>query len=185
MDIRVLAGTGILIAATSASASGWSVGGGLSGVVYDEEFCDTFSGTDIDCEDTDTGVKFFAGYDFNKNFRVEWFYADLGEARAEDVFGDFVSLEADGAGIAAMPMAPIAERWDLFGRLGLFSWDGTVEANVSGVSDSISDDGSDPFFGFGARYRLGDQGSFRLGWDLYELDDFEVTTFTVGFGVRF
>jgi hypothetical protein len=95
--------------------------------------------------------KGFAGYKFFDYFALEVGYVDLGEAKdtfcflnsdgecaPEDGFLPqtvlnpsnpwAVTAEIQGWTIEAVGILPIAERWDLFAKLGVFSWDSTVTA---------------------------------------------------------
>lgn len=172
-----------LLAAPVATAEGWSIGLGIGESELDD-FCDLATG--ISCDDTDTGTRFFAGYDLNENFRIEGFWVDLGEVDARNsATGGFVEAESDGIGIALMPMLPASDQVDVFGKIGLFRWDSDLRTNAFGPTESFDDDGTDLLFGGGVRLRLGDRFSLRGEWEQFELDDEDVTLLSVGGELRF
>lgn len=171
----------LLTAPGSAIAEGWSVGVGIGESKLDD-FCEGAGG--ISCDDTDTGTKIFVGYDLNENFRVEGFRVDFGEVEASNG-GLFVEAEADGFGVAAMPMLPASEHVDLFGKIGLLRWDAKSRTNAFGPTETFSDDGTDPFFGFGIRGQLGEQFAIRGEWEQYDLDGDDVRLLSVGVELRF
>jgi hypothetical protein len=183
MKRALLGAVATLAIAPSAHAQGWSLGGSIGATEIDE-FCDLF-GPQVACDDTSTGYKLQLGNDVNENLRIEGFYADLGEAEATDSFGDSVTAEADGFGVSLMPMAPVSDQADVFLKAGLFNWEADATVNISGSTATGSDDGSDPFFGLGLRYRVGDQGSFRVEYEQFDLDGDDVTMFSGGWSFYF
>ena len=103
--------------------------------------------------ETDTGLKLFGGYNFNSNLGVEVAYVDLGEYRG----GTF---EQDGISVEAVGYLPIADNIDVFGKLGMFSWD------VS--TPTVSDDGNDLTYGLGLNFQMNSQIGVRAEWQNYE-----------------
>jgi len=182
--VGIVAITGSLFAPALLAQQSWlGVSGGSSET---DEFCDGFGfGFGIDCDDTDTGIKAFIGADITPHFGIEAFWADLGEASARNTSGDSVKVEVDGIGFSLLPTLPVSDDFQLFGKIGLFTWDAEAEANISGNRARASDDGSDPFYGFGARLFLGDQFALRAEWERYDLDGDEVTLMSAGAEFRF
>ena len=109
---------------------------------------DTIDGTNFGA--SSFVFKGFAGYKFIDYFAVELGYVDLGEAEdnfcflnssgqcapdpglAQTILNNSnpwtVTAEIQGWTLEAVGILPIAERWDLFMKLGLFSWDSTLTA---------------------------------------------------------
>src|SRR5437762_13699775 len=81
--------------------------------------CDGISAPDS-CRDTDTGVKIFGGYQFNRLAACEFGYTDLGAARLH-FFGtaERQRLATTGVGLTGSGMPPFAPHISLFRRLVL------------------------------------------------------------------
>ncbi len=122
-----------------------------------------------DLEGDDSYFKITIGGHFgdNENISVEGGFMDLGEA--ED--GPF-SVSADGLFGAIKGSTEIGNGTTLYGRIGLFMWDG--EACVSGFG-CADDDGTDLFFGGGLGWQVG-PGILGVELHFLELDDVDVTT---------
>jgi len=137
------------------------------------------------CDDKDTGFKFFGGYQFNANLAVEGGYADFGEISFSTP-GLFVG-KADATSIFAhaVGILPLNAQWSLYGKAGLHFWDSTESGQVPiGVPFSVSDDGVDFTYGFGAEAKFGKFG-LRLEWETYELDNADVQFLGVSGVMRF
>jgi OOP family OmpA-OmpF porin len=109
-----------------------------------------------DFEDEDTGFKIFSGYQFHRNFAVEANYTVFGDTE-DTIAGVNTEVEFDTFGISLVGIAPIAERFDLFAKLGLAYWDAKVQA--AGFSDDDND--TDLSYGLGARFNFNEQVSIR------------------------
>lgn len=171
-----------------------------------------------DTDDKDTAFKLFAGYQFNPNFSVEASYIDFGKFSANAVtdyeaayipeIDDTASrttrekheASIDGFGFALVGSLPIQNGFSVFGKLGLFAWDGSVDFSESttykvgldSVTTSESDSGSaddvDPFYGIGAEYVV-NQVMVRAEYERYDLsesgEDFEIDLISASIGYRF
>ncbi|MFQ6024688.1 MAG: porin family protein, partial [Acidiferrobacterales bacterium] len=149
----LLVGTILLITTSvtsvaTAQDNRWYVGGG-------------FGKSDDDAlDDEDDGLKVFGGFQFHKHVAVEAAFVDLGEFDIiSPMFGPG-TLEQDGVAIQAVGLWPLGERWLVFGKAGVFSWD--VEAF------GLSDDGSDATFGVGGAYDFGNKWAVRAEWERFE-----------------
>ena len=121
--------------------------------------------TSVSSDDTDTSISVFGGYDFNKHVGLEVNYADLG-ARNVTVTDNIATFTTDqykfgmtGFGISLLGKLPITEKFSMFGKLGLFTWESTVDTTIdfgggSFVSTSVEETGSDLMLGIGATYRF-------------------------------
>ena len=132
-----------LFAISAASADenrGWYVGAGFG------------SSDDDVLDESDTGLKVFGGYRFNKNVAVEAAYVDLGE---------FVDgfVEQSGLALEGEATWPIGDKFGLFVKAGFFSWDVDV--------GSASDDGTDSTFGVGGKLALGEKWAIRAEWERF------------------
>jgi len=125
-------------------------------------------------DDSDTGLKFQAGYQFSPNFAVEGGYVDLGRANYKvDVVGGNAKLDlhAYGFNVDAVGVLPLGAGFSVFGKVGaIFA---RVESDVSatGANGTASDDSSKnsfkPTFGVGAAYQLNETLSVRVEYERF------------------
>lgn len=148
-------------------------GAGLAHIEIDE------SGVDFDSDDL--GWKLFAGYRFNEYFGVEGGYVDFGDQ--DDSFaGTNVKVDAYGWDLFAVGFLPVAEDWDLFGKLGVIAWD----ADVKALGQTEGDDGEDLAVGAGAAWHVNETFSLRAEFEYFDIDDTdEVWLLSLGGSFRF
>jgi len=132
-----------------------------------------------DFDDDDTGFKAFAGYQFHKNFAVEANYTLFGDTE-DSIAGIDTEVEFDTVGIHLVGIAPVAERFDIFGKIGFSYWDAKVEA--LGISDD--EDGTDFSYGLGARFNFNENISARVEYEGIDVDDLDSADF-ISMGVEF
>src|SRR5690606_26898493 len=113
-------------------------------------------------DENDTVWKAYAGFSFNRAVGIEASWVDFNEAREA---GN--SFEADGWGVSAVLSLPLSENFSLYAKGGQFFWES--EARALGIP--IDDDGDDPFYGAGAKFRLNDALDLRLEWERYDVAD--------------
>ena len=114
----------------------------------------------------DTGYKIFGGFKFTI-FAIEGGYVDFGKAEDGTASADLSAF--DLFGLVNLGIGPI----DLFGKVGVFSWD----ADLTNGS-SINEDGTDPVYGIGGGLSLGPV-SVRLEYEYFDvksdsLDDIQM-----------
>ena len=150
-----------------AQDTGFYVGGALGQSSFDVDCTGTTS-----CDDEDSSWKIFGGYQFNKNLALEFGYADLGEATASVSVPPFTingTLEATVWELVAVGSLPLADRFSIFGKIGLYRADTDISASVPGLgSASESDSNTDLTFGIGARYDFARNLGVRLEWQRYQ-----------------
>lgn len=139
---------------------GWYAGFGLGQSNYDE--CAPLSGN---CDDSDTSLKIFGGYQFNTNWGLEAGYVDHGKVSA-----GAASVEVSGFEILGVGTLPINPQFSLFGKLGFFNWD----ADLSTPGGSFSDSGTDLTIGVGVQYRFTKNLIGRAEWQRYDEVDIDV-----------
>ena len=123
---------------------------------------------DIEDED-DTGMRFVAGYNFNRTFAAEAGYSMLFDKGGVEVTAwEFV-------GIASMPLG---NKFSVFGKLGFAMWE--VDAGFFG-----SEDGTDLTYGVGLQYDLNPRLGIRGQWQRYSLDDADGDLFSIGLIYKF
>jgi len=175
--------------------SGWYVGGGLgqSRVNIDEAGINAGIAalvpglTSVTTSDeTDTGWKLFAGYQFNKNIALEASYADLGK------FSTFTTITGAATGSGAgdiklsnnwsgdvLGILPFGNGFSLFGRLGLLYSETKTSATVTRATPlpvvtaglSQKDNEWSYKFGVGIGYEFTPQFGIRGEWERYRVSD--------------
>ncbi len=172
------------------------LGAGLGYSKLDNDTLDWLDDIGASTDDSDTGYKLFAGYQFNPNFAVEASYVDFGDFKASGtVNGEPANAKAsaDGFGFALVGKLPIQGGFSVHGKLGMIAWDGEVKANATDtngrrVSASQSEDGTDPFYGIGAEYEV-ERIIMRAEYERYDIsesgEDFEIDLISASIGYRF
>lgn len=127
--------------------------------------------TDYDSSAIDDGTSFElkGGYKFNEYFGLEGSYLDLGDG---DISGGG-SVSVDGFKAAVVGSIPVAETVDIYGKVGLYSW------------DSDGNDGNDINYGVGVAWGVADNVKVNLGYDMYELDEADVNNVNLGLTYSF
>jgi len=173
---------------SQAAPGDWYVGLGYGLTSYDTGISNTTGTASLD--EDDSGFKLFGGYNFNKNVAIELAYADLGKATLSGNPGDtFVldgilfafinsgSLDIEGSllSLAGVFTHHFNDAFNLYGRLGLASWEADITANVSGgPAQSASEDGTDLFLGFGAGWNFAKTWAVKAEYELYSFDEEDV-----------
>lgn len=155
---------------------------GAGAGITTSDLCNGISGPGVNCDDEDTGLKIFGGFKFSPNFAVEGAWIDLGEVSASGPGGS-ATAEADGFQLAAVGMIPFNPQWSIFGKLGAFMWDASVNSNVPGAN--ASDDGTDIMFGVGAMWNFAERLGLRAEWERFDVDDEDVDFLSVGIQFNF
>lgn len=164
--------------------------GGHIGQASVKEFCDGVGGTGVSCEDSDTAWKALVGYQFNRNFAVELGYIDLGEVDARGP-GGTVSAEATAFELVAVGSLPVADRFSVYGKLGLFRGETDARVNTVLRNLSLSETNTDLTFGFGARFDVSRNFAVRAEWQRYsdvgggDIGESDVDVISIGALFRF
>ena len=138
-----------------------------------------FPDATISDSNNDTGYKVFGGYRFNRNFALEGSYFDLGKfgytARSTPANTLTGQMQLRGVGLDAVLIAPLTERFSVFGKVG---------AQYSEARDSFSSTGAiivgdrnpnkselNPKLGVGLQYAFSDALSVRAELERYRVND--------------
>jgi len=162
-----------VLAAAAAPASavdnGFYIGGSLGGSSLDIRDVDDDLG-DIDFSDGDTAYKLFAGYRFLSFLAVEAGYVDFGDPA--DLVGEIDQIDVqigvsgwDAFALGILPVGPV----DVFGKLGVISWDADIRSAFEDLVDSDSDSGTDVAYGLGVALRLG-SFAIRIEGEMFDVD---------------
>jgi OOP family OmpA-OmpF porin len=116
------------------------------------------------CDQTDTAIRIFAGYQFNPNIAAELGYADLGKSTfgaAGLATGD---VKATAWDLSAVGLWPLASQFSILGRLGLFH--GETKSSALGLV-SAKDTKTGVLWGLGGQFDLNRNLGFRAEWNRY------------------
>lgn len=114
-------------------------------------------GEDIDSADfsgDDMAYKVFAGLRFLTFLAVEGSYRDFGapEDEVSELDGT-VTADLTGYDVAAVGFLPLGIA-DIFAKAGMAAWDAKLNLDAGNISESVTDDGEDPFYGLGFQLRF-------------------------------
>jgi len=113
---------------------------------------------DVTIDGETTGYRLFGGYrfaqiplPFNIDLGVEVGYVDLGEIN-DFTFGSDLIVELTGFFATSIVYLPISRHLDVFGKAGVYRWDGTVTADNTEIAD---ESGTDLSLGLGIAWQTG------------------------------
>ena len=163
--IGMIAALLLALPAAAQNLGGFYIGGGL-GQSDAKDACDGIGGPGVSCDSEDTAWRLFGGYQLSPNVAFELGYAELGEVSATTPGGS-ASAEAWAFELSALGMLPLAERFSLYGKAGLYYAE--VDSRSSGVlgSFSASEDNSDFTFGAGVQFDMTRNVALRGEWQRY------------------
>lgn len=143
---------------------------------YDALLADDISRSSVDDSDTAFGVQ--VGYRWGKYIAAELGYVDLGEAwyRA-DIEGTTGRVTArhqsSGPTLGVLGLVPVNEKFDLYGRLGLFYSD--VRVRLAGedangqilISEEVKAHSKDVYAGIGAAWNINEKFALRVEYQRF------------------
>lgn len=194
MKIRsALAGFAFILlsanAGAQAGAFSYFLGGSLGqGDIDDSVATGLLTSGSIDGKDT--AFKLFGGGFFSPSFGAELAYVDLGEASySGDFFGTPVvngRVGIWGYNVAALARLPLGERFELFGKLGVFLWESEASDITGGSPFSSTTRGWDGgSFGLGATWRFTGGLAARLEWERFPVDTADASLLSLGLQYNF
>lgn len=186
--------------------SGWYLGGNIgqakadidNGRIADAILGDGFIVDSISEDDSDTGFKFFGGYQYNPHFAIEGGYFDLGKFDSSvdtiPLGGLDGSIEFQGINLDLVGSTSFTKKLSGFARVGV-TYAETVntysESGAVGLDDGTSDErNTNPKIGLGLQYALNDNLAMRVEAERYRLNNGisgkdDVDLFSVGLVYRF
>jgi hypothetical protein len=189
-SISGAAAAGLLALSAPATAQ-FYVGGGIGDGTL--EGSERFDGGSIDFDESDFAWKLFGGYRFSEYLGVELAYYDLGSPSQNFGFdgGEAgpidVDLRAELTGIAghavvAYPLGP----FEVFGKLGVVSYEADLEVKerLSSERFSADDSGTELAYGVGGKYKI-DRFALRFEYEIFEANDVDVDIWTFGAELSF
>jgi OOP family OmpA-OmpF porin len=122
------------------------------------------------CDEKDTAIKIFAGYQFNRNFAAEVAFQDFGKTKGSGtVLGVPVSAEVKSHAFEAdaLGILPFMDQFGAYGRLGLYYAKTEGSGVVGGATGSGSDTNSGLTYGLGLQWDPIRNVGLRLEWQRY------------------
>jgi len=163
--------------ATAMAQAGGADTGWYAGFSLGQSSADVDCTGATSCDDSDSSWKIFGGYQLNRNVAIELGYGDLGKVSVGTPAFVFLGIPIPAANttiestvfeLVGVGSLPVAERFSLFGKIGLYRSDTDIKiAFANGASSSDSDDNIDLTFGVGARYDFTRNLGVRAEWQRY------------------
>ncbi|MBI2779874.1 MAG: outer membrane beta-barrel protein [Gammaproteobacteria bacterium] len=118
------------------------------------------------CDSADTSVRGEVGYQFNNNLGAELGYTSFGTLFNANDNNVNAKQDASAWTASALGTWPVAERFGIFGRLGLARYNVSNSGTVQGVP--VADKNSTkPYFGAGVKFDLASNWMLRAEYQLY------------------
>ena len=141
--------------------------GGSIGQMTAKDACDGFNGVPgVTCEDSDTAWRALIGYQFNRNFAAEVGYVNFGQVEARGP-GGTATIEATAFEVVAIGMLPVADRFSIYGKAGIYRGETDANVNTFALVTSVSESNTDLTFGVGARFDFTRNIAGRVEWQRY------------------
>ena len=139
--------------------------------------------------DSDLSMHPSFGYDFNDTWGVVLGYDSFGKQDDTCGTGCFIKLrEATGFNLRIIGTMPLNEKWSLYGSAGWQHWKIKTKITDQGVVTlPPSEDGDDFIIGVGVKVMAIPKWNlrFRAGFDYFEADSVDISTFYVGAEKKF
>jgi opacity protein-like surface antigen len=116
------------------------------------------------CDETGGAFKLMGGYRFMPNVAGEFGVMSFGKARAADP-GVALAVTTTGVGGGVAFHSDLGTNWNFVARLGLAQVKTKIDATLSGVSASDSDNNIQLYAGLGVGYKLAKNVSLDLAYD--------------------
>jgi hypothetical protein len=138
-------------------------------------------------DDNDISFHPSVGYDFNENWAVQVGYDSLGEPSDSCGTGCTIALDDFwGANVKLVGTLPLNDKWGLFASVGWQHWETDISVDDTTFGLTVDDDDGDEVVGgVGAEWKVGKTFYLKTGFDYFQADDLDVTTFYIGGAKRF
>jgi hypothetical protein len=125
----------------------------------------------LPCDDTSSAWKGVIGYNFHKNFGLEFSYNNIGKTHAYDTPNELsASLDVDAYALAAVGRIDITESFGLYGKVGATSWEADLRLREEDLRTDYEDDGSDITYGIGATWTFDKDYHLSVEWQRYDIE---------------
>ncbi|RPI00088.1 MAG: hypothetical protein EHM72_10245 [Calditrichaeota bacterium] len=148
--------------------------GGCVGQSYVQTEISDLEEGDLELDENGFAFKLLAGVRMGSILALEGGYRSFGTVKSK--MAD-INVESNMTGYDLHAIGNIDMKLlILFAKAGVLLWD----QEVTGLSEEITDEGSDFCWGFGAAFRLGSL-SVRAEWERFEVDSYDrLSTLSVG-----
>ncbi|HHC73971.1 MAG TPA: hypothetical protein ENK78_02705 [Thiothrix sp.] len=171
-------------------ASGSSFYGGASVGQTFQDNCPTIeangdyygASTSCDRNSDDMAWKIYGGYKFMPNFGVEGAYTDFGQysstmTEESTGYAATANYEGQAVSVAAVASAPISDKFEVFGKLGVAHWKRDAYTDDNSYVKH-KDEGNDLLIGAGANVHINE--NFGIRGEVEHFDDLDVNLVTIG-----
>lgn len=143
------------------------------------------NGLETKLEESDSSIKFYAGWEYNNNWSIEGALIDFGTPSAF-INGADVALDVQGLELSARYFHQIAERTQFFAKAGLLFQDAELVATIpeTEIRASSFDGGGEPMLGAGFSFMTSDHVSLRLEAQIAKEGDGRLMLFSLGVEYR-
>ncbi len=127
------------------------------------KYCDNAT----NCKSGDTSARAEVGYQFNDMFAAELGYTSFGTlVNSKD--NNAFNAKQDASAWTASVLAgwPLAERFGVYGRVGVAAYNFTNSGTIQGVAVK-NDNSTKPYFGLGVSFGLNQDWSLRAEYQRY------------------
>lgn len=163
----------MLAAATALVAGGAQAQVYVQGSVGSNHWDMSCSGN-VSCDERTTSLRLLGGYAFSNGIALEAGYADYGKAKLQAPSGlpgittipMEIDLKAAGPFVGMAYHHSFGTNWGFVFRGGVASQKTKGDARASGISVSVSDTTTQPYFGAGLNYAINKTIKLELGLDL-------------------
>ena len=164
--LAVIAGLTVAAFALPAQAQ-WYAGIGFGQSTFKDELsCQGTGGTGVSCDDKDTALKLFGGYQVNPNFAAELTWQDFGKVSLSGG-GLSAQIKSNAFDLSALGMLPFANQFAGYGRLGLFYAKSEGTSNIPGLAN-VSETNTGLTYGLGLQWNPMPNLGVRVEYQVYK-----------------
>jgi OmpA-OmpF porin, OOP family len=174
------------LTAAPAFAQGWYIGFGAGIGNLDKTGQDITGLTNSTIDDSDKTYTIRGGYRFHPNMAVELGYYDMGKYTFSGLAGNVDvsgSAKAKSFGLSLVGIAPVAQNFELYARLGIEESEIKANANTPNLTASESDKQTGATYGVGGRYLVTKEIGLFAEW--MKNDKLEIDSYLFGVDFRF
>lgn len=167
LGMTAIAAPAVIAADMAADDAGWYAGLSAGRADFDVS-CSSIGFSS--CNDEDTGWKVYGGYQFTKNWGVEFGYVDFGELDGKGTIGGVlrkIPAETDGWTLSGVGTLLFTDRFSGFAKLGIIRADVEEKKIVGGVLVSDDDRSTEWTAGLGVKYDFINNISLRAEWERF------------------
>ena len=129
-----------------------------------KDFCSGTAGSGLSCDDKDTALKIFGGYQFMRYLAAEIAYTDLGKVKASGS-GNSLEVKANAWELVAVGSYPIGTSgFAPYAKFGFYRGETKASSNFG---FSAKETNNDLTYGVGVRYDIMRNLAVRAEWQRY------------------